>query len=223
MDKFDLFNDINNHLLEDERPSEYLNKLLKDGLLNDYPFTMLSDLNDVKQNLKYHPEGSVWNHTLLVVDEAAKVKHKSRDMRTFMWAALLHDIGKKPTTRLRNGKITSYNHDIVGKGMSEDFLSFFEADSEFKKNTSALVRWHMQPLFTAKDLPFSNIEKMLSEISLSEIALLSLCDRLGRGNMTQEKIEDEKRGINIFIEKCNDVLKKINLRQKQSEKAKIQV
>lgn len=223
MDKFDLFNDINNHLLEDEQPLEYLDKLLKDGLLNDYPFTMLSDLKDVKQNLKYHPEGSVWNHTLLVVDEAAKVKHKSRDMKTFMWAALLHDIGKKPTTRLRNGKITSYNHDIVGKDMSEDFLSFFEADSEFKKNASALVRWHMQPLFTAKDLPFSNIEKMLSEIPLSEIALLSLCDRLGRGDMTQEKIEDEKKGINIFIEKCNDVLKKINLRQKQSEKAKIQV
>jgi putative nucleotidyltransferase with HDIG domain len=48
---------------------------------------------------------------LLVVDEAAKRKAYSTDQRVFMWAALLHDIGKPASTRLRKGRITAYNHD----------------------------------------------------------------------------------------------------------------
>ncbi len=66
------------------------------------------------QSPQHHPEGSVWNHTLLVVDEAAKIKEQSADPRTFMWAALLHDLGKPSTTMRRKSKITSYDHDKVG-------------------------------------------------------------------------------------------------------------
>lgn len=206
MDKKKLYLDIEFHLLNDDVPSAYLNDLLQKGLLDQYPFTMLSDLKNIGQNSKYHPEGSVWNHTMLVLNQAAKRKRKSKNPKAFIWAALLHDIGKAPTTRVRLGKITSYNHERVGKKMTEQFLKEFECDDRFIYEVSSLVRWHMEPLFVQKGLPFSNIRKMLAETSLDEIVLLSLCDRFGRGDMSYKKMEDEEKGIEKFKEKCKEVM-----------------
>jgi len=204
LDKKELFYKIEKSIMDDEKPSIYLDGLLREGKLGEYPFTMLSDLMGVEQNLKYHPEGSVWNHTMLVVDEAAKRKVKSENPRAFMWAALLHDIGKKPTTRVRKGKITSYCHEVVGKKMAIEFLNEFEQDEKFIERVSALIRWHMEPLFIIKELPFSNIKGMLRDIPMDEIALLSVCDRFGRGDMSSQKMRDEEKSIKMFIEKCKE-------------------
>lgn len=207
MDNILLFNTIEKHLLEDAKPSEFLEKLIEKDEFYEYPFKMLSDLKSVMQNEKFHPEGSVWNHTKLVVDEAAGMRDKSRNPRVFMWASLLHDIGKAPTTKVRNGRITSYNHEKIGSKMAQEFLGVFQLDDEFINNVAALVRWHMEPLFWTKNLPFSNMKGMLSQVSLNEIALLSLCDRFGRGDMSEDKRKDEKKGVEIFIDKCEKMLR----------------
>lgn len=197
------FNEFEFHILNDEKPSLYFNELLNSGSFPEsYPFSMLSKLASVPQSSKYHPEGSVWNHTMLVIDEAAKRRSLSKNARAFMWAALLHDLGKAPTTKVRNGKITSYDHDKVGKELCIKFLSELTDDADLIKETSLLVRWHMQILFVLKDLPFADIDKMAEEVSINEIALLSLCDRLGRGEMTSEKLEKEEEDVRIFIKKC---------------------
>ncbi len=120
-----------------------------------------------------------------------------------MWAALLHDIGKAPTTKIRKSKITSYDHDKIGKKLTEQFLKELNCDDEFIKNVAVLVRWHMQPLFISKDMPFSDIRNMTREVSLEEIALLSICDRLGRGEMSEYKIKEEKKSIELFLKKVN--------------------
>ena len=109
-----LFDRVEQHLLGDERPSEAIREMADTPAFDTYPFSMLLRLKTTGQSPKHHPEGSVWNHTLLVVDEAARRRRESADARVFMWAALLHDIGKPDTTRNRNGKITAYNHDAVG-------------------------------------------------------------------------------------------------------------
>ena len=92
---------------------------------------MLYQLKRTDQSPLHHPEGNVWNHTLLVLDEAAKVRRISRDPKVFMWAALLHDIGKPETTRIRKGKITAYDHDKAGAELSKEFLRQFSDDAEF--------------------------------------------------------------------------------------------
>lgn len=197
------FNEFEFHILNDEKPSLYFNELLKSGSFPEsYPFNMLSKLASVPQSGKYHPEGSVWNHTMLVIDEAAKRRSLSKNARAFMWAALLHDLGKAPTTKVRNGKITSYDHDKIGKELCIKFLSELTDDADLIKETSLLVRWHMQILFVLKDMPFADIDKMSEDVSIDEIALLSLCDRLGRGEMTSEKLKKEEEDVRIFIKKC---------------------
>ena len=143
---------------------------------------------------------------MLVVDNAAKVKDLSENPRAFMWGALLHDLGKAPTTKIRKGKITSYDHDTVGAELCRKFLETFTEDEAFIKQVTALVRWHMQTLFVLKDLPFGDVKSMSLEISIKEIALLSQCDRLGRGEISQGKIKEEKENIKSFIRKCEEIL-----------------
>lgn len=182
-----VFKDIDEHILKDEKPSNYINKLYEEGKLEEYPFDMLTILRRIDQSPKYHPEGSVWNHIMMVLDNGAKERDKSENERIFMWACLLHDIGKGTTTKIRKGRITSYNHDKEGERLSIKFLKCFTEDEEFIKEVSKLVRWHMQPLFVNKNLPFKDIESMVKEVSIKEIALISLCDRLGRGGMSEGK------------------------------------
>lgn len=204
-----IFKDFEYHLMNDDKPSLYFNNLITSrNFPNEYPFTLLRDLLDVPQSPKHHPEGSVWNHTMLVIDGAADRKRLSESPRSFMWAALLHDLGKAPTTRIRHGRITSYDHDKIGETLARDFLSVFTSDEEFISEVAHLVRWHMQILYVLKDLPYADVDRMARETSLDEIALLSISDRLGRGDMTEEKVNEEKRDLETFLDKCRDKLTK---------------
>lgn len=183
--------------MRDEKPSKFFENAT--ALLREYPFTMISDLKTVPQSPIHHPEGNVWNHTMLVIDHAAERKDQSSDSRAFMWAAVLHDIGKKGTTRDRKGKITSYDHDKYGAKMAEKFLDFFNVDAVFKQKVAALVRFHMHILYVVNSLPFSNIKEMQAQTNINDVALLGLCDRLGRLGADAEK---ETQTIKIFQLKC---------------------
>ncbi len=194
-----LFQDLEYHLLNDQMPSKYLNSIRSQREFRMHPFNMLYELQNTKQSPQYHPEGSVWNHTLMVVDEGAKLKNKNRDVPAFMWAALLHDIGKAVTTKVRRGKITSYDHDKVGARLSRDFLREFTHNNGFIDKVYYLIRYHMQILFVVNNLPFADIKGMKEHTDIYEVALLGLCDRLGR--IGHNEIE-EKKNIELFVEKC---------------------
>lgn len=192
-----LFEEITKHLIEDEIPSKYIKELNHNNIeFQNYPFNMLYQLEKVEQSPKYHPEGNVWNHTLLVVDEAARRRNKSNNKKVFMWAALLHDIGKANTTKNKKGKITAYNHDKEGAVLAKEFLEAFTLEEEFIHAVVSLVRWHMQILFVVNKLPFANVNEMRKEVDIKEVALLGLCDRIGRLNVDRKKEEND---IKIFL------------------------
>ncbi|NCC87736.1 MAG: HDIG domain-containing protein [Clostridia bacterium] len=194
-----LYDNISSQLFEHEKPSIYLNEIYEMPAFSIYPFDMLKNIKNTKQSPKYHPEGDVWNHTMLVIDEAAKVKNQSKNQPVFMWAALLHDIGKPITSKNKKGKITSYDHDKVGARLSKEFLSKFTQDEVFMSEVSWLIRYHMHILFVANNLPFADLKGMKLNTDINEVALLGLCDRLGRGN---SNIAEEKANIQKFLDKC---------------------
>lgn len=200
--------EIEKHLLNDSEPSVYFNEALKTNKFDIFPFSMIKELEEVDQNPKFHPEGNVLIHTMMVIDEGAKVRERSLNKRAFMWALLLHDIGKKPTTKIRKGKLTSYDHDIVGADMVRNFLSFFNEEESFIEEVRALVRWHMQSLFVTKNLKYQNVDAMLDEVNINDIVLVSLSDRLGRGKLKSNEIRETEEQINIFKEKITNSLKK---------------
>ncbi len=204
-EKTKLFNEMQAHLLEDDAPSVYFKRICGEEIFYEYPFSMLSRLQEVPQSPKHHPEGNVWNHTLLVIDEAARKRDRSRDPAAFMWAALLHDIGKADTTSSEKGRITAYNHEKTGARQAEDFLRGFLEDEVLIRHIAALVRWHMQILFVVKSMQFADIRSMIRETDPEEIALLGYCDRMGRLG-ADRKTENEN--LRVFLEKCREFLSK---------------
>lgn len=197
-----LLNEMNNHLLLDDKPSEYFNSILDTPIFKEHPFYFLYKMRETDQSPIHHPEGNVWNHTMLVVDQAAKMKSKSKNEKIFMWAALLHDIGKPDTTKNKKGKITSYDHEKIGAVMTKEFLTEFTSDNKFIEKVCGLVRWHMQILHVVKNLHFADIKAMKEETDYKEVALLGYCDRLGRINVNVKK---EMENINLFLKKCHDI------------------
>lgn len=201
MTKKELFLEIEQHLAEDKTPSDYLNTLLQNKTFQTEPFRPLFLLSKTEQSPKYHPEGNAWIHTLMVVDEAAKVKEKSSHPVWFMWASFLHDIGKPNTTRIRHGRLTSYGHDEEGEGLARKLMSEMVDDEEEIHFVVALVRYHMHILYVVKGLPYGMPKAMRNEIAVEEVALLGWCDRMGR---THTNAEEEERTIRLFYKKMKE-------------------
>ncbi|GAA0069126.1 HD domain-containing protein [Clostridium sardiniense] len=197
--------DIEHSLLYDKKPSEYFNELFREEKLNEEPLNELKKLYDIPQSEKHHPEGNVWNHTMMVVDNAAHYREYANDKRAFMWAALLHDIGKIKTTKLRKGRWTSYNHDNVGYDESYLFLKGIGfTDEIFIKKVQNLIKYHMHFLYITKKLPFGNEEEMAKTVDINDITLVFLCDRLGRDGLDKEDKLDIIASMHEFLEKYRE-------------------
>lgn len=77
-----------------EKPSVFF-EVLDSVSAVEVLFPELSALHGVTQPEKYHPEGDVWIHTMMVLDAAAKLS-PSEEIR---YAALVHDLGKGITPK----------------------------------------------------------------------------------------------------------------------------
>jgi len=58
-------------------------------------------------------------------------------------AAVLHDIGKPETRKIRNGKITFFKHEVISKRKAEAFLNRLHYDTNTKNRVLNLVALHM--------------------------------------------------------------------------------
>ncbi|MFV0520360.1 MAG: HD domain-containing protein [Lachnospirales bacterium] len=204
INKKEVFEKINYALLNYNKPSSFFIENIEEDFFDEYPFSVIKKLKEIEQNPTHHKEGNVFNHTMLTIDCGAKNLYKEDEKAVFMWGLLLHDIGKIPTTKIRKGKITSYNHDIEGEKMTVDFLNQFDfLDEDFKYKVAKIVRWHMQVVFFAKNMFYDkDIKKMPKETDINRIARVAYCDRLGRLGVDEKEVLDN---INIFLEKAKKI------------------
>lgn len=206
---YNTFLEIEKHLLNDEKPSLFLRNFILNNIDYKEPLYILKTLESILQNPKYHPEGNVLNHTMEVVDTAAKYRHLSKEPKELMWAALLHDLGKIKTTKLRNGRWTAYNHDKVGFDMTKNLLNKINKDYNFINNVSSLVKHHMIYLYITKNLSFTNSLKDISKtLDFNNLFLLILSDRLGRNVTNKDKQLEILTSLNKFIKDINKQLNK---------------
>lgn len=171
-------------LLTNEKPSIYFKKLKENNKLKD-DFPEVSDLIGVIQSPIHHPEGDVFNHTMMVIDEAAKLKDKATNPLGFMYSALCHDFGKVLTTRTKeDGKIVSYNHERAGLKLVRKFLDRInrKEDDEFKNYVLNITEFHMQPNQLAnQNSKLKSTRKLFSRsICPEDLVLLAKADALGR-------------------------------------------
>lgn len=180
----DIKKELEKVLLTNEKPSIYFKKLKENNKLEE-DFPEVSDLIGVIQSLIHHPEGDVFNHTMMVIDEAAKLKDKATNPLAFMYSALCHDFGKVLTTRTKeDGKIISYNHERAGLKLVRKFLDRIskKEDDEFRNYVLNMTEFHMQPNQLAnQNSKLKSTRKLFSRsICPEDLVLLAKADALGR-------------------------------------------
>lgn len=186
-----IFNELHKLLLYSSQPSIGL-RYLADTKILEHRHPELAALINCAQTEATHPEGDVWEHTLLVVDEAAKIKNQSKNPEALMWAALLHDIGKPKVSRRQGKKITAYSHDVVGATMVGQFLQDLKASNSLIQEVRVLVREHMHPVLLYKDRErVSNkaIARLANRVDTEELLWLAQADFTGRGGVGRQ-VED---------------------------------
>ena len=138
-----IYQEFRKLLLLAPAPAVGLRVLHDTGLLRHFP--ELADLVGVPQDPKWHPEGDVWVHTLMVVDEAARLRDGGPHDWMLMLGALLHDVGKPSTTQRAAGAITACGHDVAGEDIATAFLRRLRAPNEIQQAVAMLVRHHLAP------------------------------------------------------------------------------
>jgi tRNA nucleotidyltransferase (CCA-adding enzyme) len=137
-------------LMKAEKPSIGLEWLRKLGVLEKL-FPEIYDLIDVPQDPAWHPEGDVFIHTQLVIDQARQIIDDLDypQQVTVMLAALAHDFGKPATTEFLEGHWRSRGHEEGGVGPTTLFLDRLNLHSlngyDVRKQVIAIVRDHLKP------------------------------------------------------------------------------
>lgn len=168
-------------LLQAERPSIFFKILLEMEQLEVW-FPELKDLIGVPQNPKYHAEGDVWNHTMLVLEEAAKLRHRASDPWWFMLTALVHDFGKAVCTEEKNGVIHAYQHETLGLPLAEAFLRRITAETKCIAYVLNLTALHMKPGTVAgANAALKTTNRMFDEaVDPEGLVCMALADDRGR-------------------------------------------
>ena len=110
-----IWGEIQTLLLKAPRPSIGL-ALLREWSLLAAVAPELLPLIGTPQDPEWHPEGDVWTHTLLAVDQAVALVAGLEMPRALavMLGTLCHDLGKPATTRLIDGRLRSLAHEEAG-------------------------------------------------------------------------------------------------------------
>ncbi len=169
-----------------QKPSRGFEFLRQTGLLRFFP--ILKSLIDVEQDPVWHPEGDVWTHTMMVIDEAARLRtgDKSQD-EVLMFASLCHDFGKPEATHFDGEHVRSKGHEMMGVKPAQEFLRSLRASQGLVQKVGQLVRWHLSPVSLpvggAKESAYRRLARELQKVGLSLMDLyrLSLADHRGRG------------------------------------------
>ena len=106
------------------------------GMLADL-LPEVAAMKGVEQPPQYHPEGDVWRHTLLLLEQLRQPSP------TLAWGALLHDVGKPPTFRVAD-RIRFDGHVEEGVRLAHGILTRLRFSREEMEQVEALVNNHMR-------------------------------------------------------------------------------
>jgi tRNA nucleotidyltransferase (CCA-adding enzyme) len=175
-------------LLQANKPSIGLRLALELGVL-DQLFPEIKALVGCEQDPEWHPEGDVWVHTLMVVDEARqRIDDLSRSQQiTVMLGAVCHDLGKPPTTAFVDGRIRSMDHEQAGVAPATsvlDRLNIHTIDGfEVRRHVLGITAHHLKPLsFFKSATPVGDgaFRRLAQKVDLELLARVAKSDCVGR-------------------------------------------
>jgi len=117
-------------------------ELLDQTRLLEHVLPEIVRMHGVEQPPEFHPEGDVWTHTLLLLEQLP-----AGVSPTLAWGALLHDVGKPPTftaPRTPGDRIRFDGHVEVGTRMAEEIAHRLKFSGEDTERVAALVAQHLR-------------------------------------------------------------------------------
>lgn len=220
-------------LLKSPKPSIALEAGMELGVFA-YLHPEIANLKNIPQDQEWHPEGDVWQHSLLVVDQAAKTAEQQKlppnEALVLLLSSLSHDFGKVTTTELADGHIRSHGHEAAGEEPTRAFLNSLAIDTISKEKIIKLVVAHLAPtmLYIAEtnttngisDGAIRRLAQKLYPATIQELVMVSEADHLGRGPFA-----DEGNETGNTIPRCNYLPKEwllnraqeLNVKNKQPE------
>lgn len=164
------------------RPSAFFEVLRQMDRLETW-FPEVQALISVPQEPRFHPEGDVWNHTMLVLDRAAELRPQAADPRGLMFAALCHDFGKPAVTaRDGTGRIRALGHEEAGLPATGAFLGRITKEKQLSRYVLSMVKLHMRPnMLAAQHSGQKSCNRLFDEsVCPEDLLLLSKADALGK-------------------------------------------
>lgn len=186
-----VYEEFKKFFLKSAKPSIGFELLRELGLLKY--FQELEVLINCIQDPIYHPEGDVWIHTMMSLDELARIlkeeniEDEYRKLYLF-YGILCHDFGKPFCTKEINGKITSFKHESLGIEPTISFLSKLTNEKKFIEIVCSLVKNHLTPfqLYLAES-SLKAIKRLSLKVNIEDLCLVCLADCLGRTIKDKEK------------------------------------
>ncbi|RXI32629.1 polynucleotide adenylyltransferase [Arcobacter ellisii] len=201
-----IYEEFKKLFLKSSKPSVGFELLRELGVLKYFP--ELQALINCKQEPEYHPEGDVWIHTLMCLDELAKILEKEKIEDEYkklylFYAVLCHDFGKPFCTKEINGKITSYKHESLGIEPTISFLEKLTNEKKFIEIVCSLVKNHLIPFQLYLSHSSEKAVKRLSlKVNIEDLCFVCLSDCLGRDLDDKCKCYD---AINWLNEKAKEL------------------
>lgn len=197
-----IFEEFKKLFLKSSKPSKGMS-LLKDlGVLKYFP--ELKALVGCIQDKQYHPEGDVWVHTLMCLDEMAKNKtgDEYRDLYLF-YALLCHDLGKPFCTEIVENRVTSHKHESLGVEPTISFLSRLTDEKRFIEKIIPLVKNHLAPfqLFKA-DSSLKAVKRLSLKCNIEDLCIVCISDCKGRTIPDKDKCD---KAITWLLEKAKEM------------------
>ena len=152
-------------------------------------FPEMEALVGCEQEPDWHPEGDVWVHTLIVIDEArALIDDLGRgEQVALMLGAVCHDFGKPATTSVIDGRVRSFNHEEAGVEPALallDRLNLHTIDGyAVRRQVVGLVAHHLKPGMWHKvrdEVGDGAFRRLAQKVDLELLARLARADCHGR-------------------------------------------
>jgi tRNA nucleotidyltransferase (CCA-adding enzyme) len=183
-----VWGEIEKLLLLAARPSIGFRLALDLGVIRRI-FPEIEALVGCEQEPEWHPEGDVWVHTLMVIDQArTRIDDLDRARQVVvMLGAVCHDLGKPPTTAFVDGRIRSIDHEQAGVAPATrllDRLNIHTLDGyDVREQVLGIVAHHLKPgMFRQSPTPVSDgaFRRLAQKVDLELLARVAKSDCLGR-------------------------------------------
>jgi poly(A) polymerase len=147
----------------------------------------IARMKGVEQPPQFHPEGDVWIHTLMLLEQL-----EPDCSMTLAWGALLHDVGKPPTFRRAPDRIRFDGHVEMGVAIGAEICRRFRFSNEETRQILELIENHMrfadaQRMKDSTLKRFFRLERFEEHLALHRMDCLAASGNLDHWEFVRER------------------------------------